>query len=222
MARKEWLAKGVDGLSFGDRLGDLIANKGITQAELAKSTGICQSRLSDYIAGKEVDREKGTRIYAAPDCATVITLAKYFSVSTDYLLGLTNVRTTDLQIRDIADKTGLIEECVQHLADSKNRGFYDIHFVLDTLILDDQHVNASKNRNYRSIVNLLWFFLEYDGSGNRKIINTHGLVSDANRNAIYTDTIELDDVIIENATLSEVQQALLNIKKAIKQVRNTD
>lgn len=119
MAKKEWLAKGVDGLSFGDRLCDLIANKGITQAELAKSTGICQSRLSDYITGKEVDREKGTRIYAAPDCATVITLAKYFAVSTDYLLGIVPIPATDLATRDIHRKTGLSEENITRLMETE-------------------------------------------------------------------------------------------------------
>lgn len=120
MAKKEWLDKGADGLSFGERLDDLINSKGITQSELAKSTGIGQSRLSDYITGKEVDHEKGIRIYAAPDCATVITLAKYFAVSTDYLLGIESIPATNLTTRDIHRKTGLSEENISRLLKAEN------------------------------------------------------------------------------------------------------
>ena len=80
MANKEWIKKGADRLSFRERLGDLIAEKGITQVELSKATGIGQSRLSEYIAGKLIDSQSDNRVYAAPDCATVIALAKYFSV----------------------------------------------------------------------------------------------------------------------------------------------
>lgn len=119
MANNEWIKTGADGLSFGERLGDLIANKGINQTKLAKSTGIGQSRLSDYIAGKEVDHEKGTRIYAAPDCATVIALAKYFSVSADYLLGIDPIPAADHAVRDIHRKTGLSEKNITRLMDTE-------------------------------------------------------------------------------------------------------
>ena len=119
MANNEWIKKGADGLSFGERLGDLIANNGINQAKLAKSTGIGQSRLSDYITGKEVDHEKGTRIYAAPDCATIIALAKRFSVSADYLLGIDPIPAADHAVRDIHRKTGLSEENINRLMDTE-------------------------------------------------------------------------------------------------------
>ena len=115
MAKKEWLAKGADGLSFGERLGDLISKKGITQAELAKVTGIGQSRLSDYIAGKQIDKENDERLYAAPDCATVITLAKFFSVSTDYLLGVSKEPSPSMDIRTVCDYTGLSGTSAEYL-----------------------------------------------------------------------------------------------------------
>lgn len=115
MAKKEWITKGADGLSFRERLGDLIAERGITQVELSKATGIGQPRLSDYIAGKLTDPESDTRVYAAPDCATVITLAKYFSVSTDYLLGLTAIKTPSIDMQAIVSATGISEDNVRYL-----------------------------------------------------------------------------------------------------------
>lgn len=142
MAKKEWLVKGADGLSFGERLGDLIAKKGITQAELAKSTGVGQPRLSDYITGKVDDPEKGTRIYAAPDCATVITLAKYFSVSADYLLGISDKPSPSMEIRAICDYTGLSESSAEylHARSSPKPGFLTrlIDGILSDSIIDNK------------------------------------------------------------------------------------
>lgn len=126
MAKKEWLVNGADGLTFGERLGDLIANKGITQAELAKETGIVQSALSGYISGKRLDPDDDTtREYRAPDCATVITLAKFFSVSSDYLLGLSDKLTPSMEIRAVCDYTGLSENSAEflHATKSPRRGF---------------------------------------------------------------------------------------------------
>lgn len=142
MAKKEWLAKGADGLSFGERLGDLISKKGITQAELAKVTGIGQSRLSDYIAGKQIDKESDERLYAAPDCATVITLAKYFSVSADYLLGISKNPSPSMEIRAICDYTGLSESSAEylHARRASKTGFLTrlIDGVLSDSIIDDK------------------------------------------------------------------------------------
>ena len=98
MANKEWLKKGEDGLSFGERLGDLIANNKTTATALAKDTGLSQSAISDYL---NKDR--------APDCATVYALARHFSVSADYLLGRSDVASIDLSVQDIHRKTGLSE-----------------------------------------------------------------------------------------------------------------
>lgn len=104
MANKEWIKKGADGLSFGERLGDLISNSKTTATALAKDTGLSQSAISDYL---NKDR--------APDCATVYALARHFSVSADYLLGIDPIPATNLTVRDIHRKTGLSEENVNRL-----------------------------------------------------------------------------------------------------------
>lgn len=108
MANKEWIKKGADGLSFGERLEDLIKLNKTTATALAKDTGLSQSAISDYL---NKDR--------APDCATVCVLAQYFSVSTDYLLGRSDVSSLDLTVQDIHRKTGLTEENITSLM---NRG----------------------------------------------------------------------------------------------------
>ena len=137
MAKKEWLEKGADGNTFRERLLDLMANKGITQLALSKATGISQSRLSDYIIGKLKDKEHDIREYAAPDCANLITLANYFGVSTDFLLGLTVTKSPDMGIRAMCDSLGLSEKTVKafvlanrtHLEAVTAKSYDDMHAV---------------------------------------------------------------------------------------------
>lgn len=109
MANKEWIKKGADGLTFGERLEDLIKLNKTTATALAKDTGLAQSAISDYL-------NKGR----APDCATIYALARHFSVSADYLLGIEPIPATDLTTRDIHRKTGLSEENITRLLKVEN------------------------------------------------------------------------------------------------------
>ena len=109
MANKEWIKKGADGLTFGERLEDLIKLNKTTATALAKDTRLSQSAISDYL---NKDR--------APDCATIYALARHFHVSADYLLGLEPIPATDLTTKDIHRKTGLSEENISRLLKVEN------------------------------------------------------------------------------------------------------
>ena len=63
------------------RIQDLIKNRKITQAELAEKVGLSNSALSRYLQG-------GTRNLGD---GFIIRIAKYFDVSTDFLLGETDI-----------------------------------------------------------------------------------------------------------------------------------
>ena len=65
--------------TFGERLKELRLEKGLTQTELAKSTGFTQPAIARW--------EKALQI---PNIETAIVFAKFFGVTTDYLLGLEN------------------------------------------------------------------------------------------------------------------------------------
>lgn len=60
------------------RLAELRSAKGLTQQQLADLTGLTRGRLNNY--------EQGTR---EPDLVTLQSLADFFDVTTDYLLGRT-------------------------------------------------------------------------------------------------------------------------------------
>lgn len=70
--------------SFSNRLIALRKERDMTQTELAKATYIQRSTLSGYeTEGKE------------PNFETLCSLADYFGVTTDYLLGRSNARTNN-------------------------------------------------------------------------------------------------------------------------------
>ena len=64
---------------FIERLRELRIERGLTQTQIAQSTGLSQPALANW--------EKGKRI---PNAVAIIKLAKFFNVSADYLLGLTD------------------------------------------------------------------------------------------------------------------------------------
>ncbi|HIR98844.1 MAG TPA: helix-turn-helix transcriptional regulator [Candidatus Coproplasma avistercoris] len=62
---------------FAERLKELREEKGLTQRELSRQTGIPRSSITFW--------EKALRV---PSATAVITFAKFFGVTADYLLGL--------------------------------------------------------------------------------------------------------------------------------------
>lgn len=81
-------------MGIGKRLRKLRLEKGLTQADLAKSLSLGESTISFYESDKR-----------SPDFATLQRLAEYFQVSTDYLLGRTDDDTRIISTNVGAGKT---------------------------------------------------------------------------------------------------------------------
>ncbi len=64
---------------FAERLKELRVSRGLTQTELAKATNLSQSGIALWEAGQRI-----------PNAEAVAILARYFEVSSDYLLGLSD------------------------------------------------------------------------------------------------------------------------------------
>lgn len=90
--------------AFAKRLRMLIEEKNITQNQLAGIVGKTRQAVNNYTLGN-----------TAPDSDTLIKLSEYFNVSVDYLLGLSDVKTVDKNIKKICDYTGLCQELVEKL-----------------------------------------------------------------------------------------------------------
>ena len=72
-------------INFGRKVKLLRKERGLTQKQLADMVGVAVSAISAY--------ESGNRY---PTYSGLITLARIFHVSTDYLLGIANTRIVDV------------------------------------------------------------------------------------------------------------------------------
>lgn len=90
--------------SINEIIKELRVENGITQSELADKLGCKRQKIADW------EREK-----ASPSINDLIPLSEVFNVSIDYLMGITDVKTTDIDIKNICEYTGLNENSVSIL-----------------------------------------------------------------------------------------------------------
>ena len=64
-------------MMFQERIKELRIQRGLSQMDLSKATGISQSAIAKWELGK-----------TEPTASAIITLAKYFEESADYILGI--------------------------------------------------------------------------------------------------------------------------------------
>lgn len=76
-------------MTFGEKLKDLMDEKEVSQKEVSSTLNIAISTLNGY-----------ANDYREPDFATLVALANYFDVSTDYLLGVTSSSKIDIDSTD--------------------------------------------------------------------------------------------------------------------------
>lgn len=72
-------------VNFGEKIKSLRTQRNLTQKQLADLSGVAVSAISSYEAGNRY-----------PSYDVLISLARIFHVSTDYLLGLENLKTVDV------------------------------------------------------------------------------------------------------------------------------
>ncbi len=75
---------------FAQRLRELRKNKNITQIEFARQFNIATGTIGMWETGKR-----------QPDYDTLLSIAKYFDVSVDYLLGKEDSQTLDEQLEGV-------------------------------------------------------------------------------------------------------------------------
>lgn len=66
-------------VDFSERLKELRTEKGLSQAQLAKELNVSQRSISSWETG-----------FREPDFQMLVLLSKFFGVTTDYLLGVSD------------------------------------------------------------------------------------------------------------------------------------
>lgn len=111
--------------TLGQRLKELRGQ--MSQTAAAKGIGTDQQTLSRY--------EKCER---NPDAEMLLRIAEYYGVSCDYLLGISDVPSTDCTIQSVHAVTGLTESAIQQLSEynKSNRATWNMDII--NLILESK------------------------------------------------------------------------------------
>ena len=171
-------------------LKDLRKDNKLTQIELAEKLNCNRQKIADWERGK-----------STPSVDDLILLSKTFGVSADYILGLTDTKATDKDVRFICDYTGLSEKSVDaikstltgamefsrpyfnHLAENlvfTELALYLERYSYNTMMKDFKGLGKEQNRkNYEKSQLLLFYaqefikdcFKEYKKAGDKNAHN---------------------------------------------------
>ena len=140
MPRKKSITTDSYDRIFPKRLRSLMETKNVTQQELGEYLQKTRQAIGYYADGS-----------SSPDWKTLVKIAQYFKVTTDYLLGLTDTPALNADIRQVADYTGLWGTAISMLHIEKeaelNEGLAEFLSYLATHEKTETLVQAIKNRN---------------------------------------------------------------------------
>ena len=121
-----------DDYVLGKRISAVLKEQGKTQTELCEEIGMGTSTLNALIMGERKN----------PRIETIVPIAKGLNVSLDYLLGITDEPTTDIDKKAIMEEYGISSKALESIKGSKEL-FYMLGY--DSL--------AGKNIAFEKVIN---------------------------------------------------------------------
>lgn len=195
---------------IGQRIRQERECRGLTRKELLPKIYMSEQSHKTLLAWEDGDR--------LPDLVSLARMADLFQCDIGYLLCDYNQHTS--AISDICEETGLSEESVAELIKRKIFGDTTLSRPLDALIYDSIYVNKSAEdtlRNYRAVLDLLLFFLDYHPVEENKVaVFSNGAICPANNRQIVGTAVIVDPQMVENAVLLEIQRALLSLRENLE------
>ena len=142
--------------TLGQRLYECREKTGMKQVDVARALNVQRQQISYY--------ENDSR---QPDLDRLKELSRLYGVSTDYLLGMTDVSSSDLEIKEVCNYTGLSENAVnilhKHSTVSKEIGNDLERIVLYNKELVDPELLRAVNLIIENATNITFYrdFLNY-------------------------------------------------------------
>lgn len=186
---------------FANRLNKLLEEKKIDQEVFAEDVGIAESTLSNYRTGKRF-----------PDCNVLAKISKKLNVSTDYLLGLSDLKSSDKYFRIVHSFTGLSDKAIEVLRSEQEldkearksnpansifrEGINTVSYLLE---------NEQKYFLLKQLYNFLWF-----NSKHKDLIKRKEKIIDDNTGISFT----ID--MLSNITKIEIDKTLQKLKEDIE------
>lgn len=154
MSRKSAFPYETEKRPFAENLRVLMKENGTTQRELGEAIGVRPQTISLYCVGQSL-----------PDVEGMAKICKYFNVSSDWLIGVTDVRSADITARAACEYTGLTEDAVEKLHSYKDikkesdewpdiTGILSAFITTETLLSFADHLDESMQTRKSAIETL--------------------------------------------------------------------
>lgn len=198
---------------FKDRLKDLRGEK--TLQEVAQDLGLSRATLGYYESGER-----------KPDIEILIKIANYYNVSSDYLLGLSDYQSSDVNIQIAAKVTGLAENTIKILYDYAHNAddflllerASNYLSTIDTLVSPSCHllnqIALYLNCNFDRAVEIEYnneFENGYDFKKREISLNNFAILDDQ-----HSTLIRLSNEHISTSFLILIQNELLTLREKIQ------
>jgi transcriptional regulator with XRE-family HTH domain len=169
----------------------LLEESGDTQESIANEIGVNRQSIGQWKDGK-----------SAPDIYILEKISKYFNVSTDYLLGISDFKSQDLDKKAIHEKIGLSESAIENLE-------YENSYPLGNIATLSQLLEVEEL--YHLLYEIRW--LRTDAI-NKLIYNKkHSTIQDGQEHTsrLFGEQIILNPVDYYNFKENQIKEALIDI-----------
>lgn len=112
--------------NISSRIKQLREKKGLSQNELARDLYVKQQTIAQW--------EKGERALKAD---AIISLSEYFGVTSDYLLGLTDSTSTDIDEIGISNRTGFSSNVIRNIINATQEEKQLLDTIVSNILNDD-------------------------------------------------------------------------------------
>lgn len=170
---------------FSKRVYNLRLAKGAeyTRQRVANELGISRASLEYY--------EKGQRM---PDIEIAAKIADYYNVSTDYLLGRTQIASPSTDLQAVCEYTGLTEKTITNLYNARNDPKNEKRHVIPLPLSYCKKIIIDNPVSIHFIINELCFT---DENGRSEWLDLFKLVFYFGFNAKDNETIMLKTIITD-------------------------
>ena len=210
-------------LEFKDRLKELMDKENLSPEKL-------ESKLKKFIGknGKNIPLTKSTiRNYIngnsqPKNVENIQILADFFNVSTDYIQGKTDVKTTDIKIKNISNEYGLTEKSLIAL---KRINQMKKDFKYTTIDTVNKLLEEIEDKKFNSIFQLIDDYLNINIKTNYEIAITEKsdvFVWDKSKNNRTSGKATINNEILIQSILLKIQAELINMRNYISKEGEKD
>lgn len=137
--------------AFAERLSDLVQakkNEGLSHDEISREIGVSSGVLSEWMSDNKT-----------ASIENLSKLSRYFSVTSDYLLGLSEAKTADKNVQIACKTTGLSADAINALKFDKGKKKERDIFLIEDFLMPKYRCFLSKLKSMNSAMLMRCAFL---------------------------------------------------------------